>query len=229
MSFELAKTAQQTKMNPGMRSRSSCKAVYNALAHFADDDMRLAYPCVATLIEYTELSKKAITSALKELEDFGYISDTDMRAGRTKQVKVFNLRFPNQDNLKERLIDTSLPPEQDHIDASSPSEDGSIDSPSENERGSDCSLKGVGLSQKGGTILPTIKSVNKSRINKQSWSDHFESQADFIEWNGLAGYYKTISAQYLTHPRPSLQLLLVDTKNKMDRLKKPQLKIVRSA
>lgn len=238
MSFEQAKWAQQTKMTKGMRSRSSCKAVFNALAHFADDETQLAWPCVATLVAYTELSKKAVTSALQELEKFGFIVDSDMRAGRTHQVKIFSLRFPNQDNVKGWSISTPSDNEEGHIDTSLEFKEGRIDIPSEdkeesidttskNERGSDCLGKGVGLSHKEGSILPTIKSVNKSII-KSSREINLspEDESEYETLKGLVEFHRKRQAETGS---TSANAIIEQLEEQMARLTKPKLKIVGSA
>lgn len=71
--------------------RSSDKMVLWALADHAGKDTNRAFPSVAALCAFTLLKRQTIMDCLARLEQLGFIKDTCERAGRTRQIKVWEL------------------------------------------------------------------------------------------------------------------------------------------
>ena len=69
---------------------SSCKFVLVALADFANEDWQ-SYPSVETLCRKTSLERKTVISCMNRLEEAGFLKDTGLRKGATKQVKVLQI------------------------------------------------------------------------------------------------------------------------------------------
>jgi len=70
---------------------SSAKFVLVVLANCASAEGALAFPSVAYLAESTGQDRKTVVANLKRLVEWGLISDTGERSGRTKQVIVYRL------------------------------------------------------------------------------------------------------------------------------------------
>jgi len=71
------------------------KAVLMALANFADEN-GCAYPATSTIADIGEMDHKTATIALDKLasgDELAFVEDTGERVGRTKQIKVYRLRF----------------------------------------------------------------------------------------------------------------------------------------
>ena len=58
---------------------ASAKAVLVYLADRADDDGTAAYPKIATIVAVTELSERTVRTALKTLQERGFIRRGDQR------------------------------------------------------------------------------------------------------------------------------------------------------
>mgnify|MGYP002240169928 CR=1 FL=1 len=63
-------------------SNASAKAVLVYLADRADDDGTAAYPKIATIVNVTELSERTVRTALKTLQERGFIRRGDQRYAR---------------------------------------------------------------------------------------------------------------------------------------------------
>lgn len=61
---------------------ASAKAVLVYLADRADDDGTTAYPKIATIVNVTELSERTVRTALKTLQERGFIRRGDQRYAR---------------------------------------------------------------------------------------------------------------------------------------------------
>ena len=61
---------------------ASAKAVLVYLADRADDDGTAAYPKIATIVAVTELSERTVRTALKTLQERGFIRRGDQRYAR---------------------------------------------------------------------------------------------------------------------------------------------------
>ena len=61
---------------------ASAKAVLIYLADRADDDGAAAYPKIATIVNVTELSERTVRTALKTLQERGFIRRGDQRYAR---------------------------------------------------------------------------------------------------------------------------------------------------
>lgn len=61
---------------------ASAKAVLVYLADRADDDGTAAYPKIATIVNITELSERTVRTALKTLQERGFIRRGDQRYAR---------------------------------------------------------------------------------------------------------------------------------------------------
>lgn len=85
MSFEAL--AWAAKQKPG---NMAAKMVLLALANYANEDGE-AYPSVAAISAFGEMNHKTVGVALARLEAAGIISDTGLRRGTTRQVKVYRL------------------------------------------------------------------------------------------------------------------------------------------
>jgi hypothetical protein len=87
MSF--AALAWAAKQRPG---NLAAKMVLLGLANFADEH-GCAYPSTAALAEFGDMDHKTATSALDRLVALNLITDSGERAGRTKQIKVYQLHL----------------------------------------------------------------------------------------------------------------------------------------
>ena len=74
---------------------SQDKFVLVALADNAGDT-GLAWPAIRTIARKTSQDRKTVILALRRLEAGGWIEDTGMRAGKTKQIKVYRLKWANE-------------------------------------------------------------------------------------------------------------------------------------
>lgn len=70
---------------------STAKFVLVAMANHAGDGDWLAWPSVVSLTEATGQDRKTVLENLKRLTAMGYITDTGVRKGATKQVPVYRL------------------------------------------------------------------------------------------------------------------------------------------
>ena len=93
--------------------RASDKFVLAALADNANDDGR-AWPATITTARKTGQDRKTVVAALDRLERAGWIKDTGERAGRTKQIKIYRLRWANERKESSQIRD-SLPNEGSQI------------------------------------------------------------------------------------------------------------------
>jgi pyocin large subunit-like protein len=115
MSFDAL--AWAAKQNPGS---SGAKLVLLGLAECASRPEGLAYPSTAALVEFSCLDRKSVVANLDRLERLGLITDTGRRAGRTMQIKVYQLNMESlpkteasqkrnsSENGRERLPKTVL-------------------------------------------------------------------------------------------------------------------------
>lgn len=87
MSFDALSWA--AKQRPG---NLAAKMVLLALANWAGED-GCAFPSTAALADFGDMDHKTATTALDRLITLGLISDTGSRAGRTKQIKVYQLNL----------------------------------------------------------------------------------------------------------------------------------------
>lgn len=71
--------------------KSSDKMVLWALGDHAGKDSKRAFPSVAALCTFTLLKRQTVMDCLSRLERIGLIRDTGERAGRTRQIKVWEL------------------------------------------------------------------------------------------------------------------------------------------
>ena len=88
MSFDAL--AWAAKQHPG---DARMKLVLLGLAECASRPDALAFPSTAALVEFSSLDRKTVVATLDRLEAAGYISDTGRRAGRTMQIKVYQLNL----------------------------------------------------------------------------------------------------------------------------------------
>lgn len=73
--------------------RASEKAVLMALALHVNQNTSACFPSVAQLRNRTELDRKTVLAALARLAKSDLIIDTELRRGRTQQVKVWKLAW----------------------------------------------------------------------------------------------------------------------------------------
>lgn len=100
MSFDAL--AWAAKQNPGS---AALKLVLLGLAECASRPGALAFPSTAALVEFSSLDRKTVIKALDDLEREGFITDTGRKAGRTQQIKVFQLnleRLPKTEGSQKR-------------------------------------------------------------------------------------------------------------------------------
>lgn len=88
MSFDAL--AWAAKQNTGS---SATKLVLLGLAECASRPDALAFPSLAALVEFSSLDRKTVVSALDRLEAGGLITDTGNKMGRTKTIKVYQLKM----------------------------------------------------------------------------------------------------------------------------------------
>lgn len=86
------KTRQKQKKGGSLKPLK--KLVLLSLSDRAGED-HCAYPSMARLVEDTEMDRKTVLKIIDELIEDGLIVDTGERKGRTKQVKVYQLRGIN--------------------------------------------------------------------------------------------------------------------------------------
>ncbi|MBX3703971.1 MAG: helix-turn-helix domain-containing protein [Steroidobacteraceae bacterium] len=75
-------------------AKSTEKFVLVCLANYADEH-GIAYPSIAALESDTAQDRKTVIRGLRALIEAGWIEDTGERAGVTKQIPVYRLRFDN--------------------------------------------------------------------------------------------------------------------------------------
>jgi hypothetical protein len=100
MSFDAL--AWAAKQNPGS---SAAKLVLLGLAECASRPEALAFPSLASLVEFSSLDRKTVVLALDRLETADLIVDTGNRMGRTKSIKVYQLKLeavPKTEPLQKR-------------------------------------------------------------------------------------------------------------------------------
>lgn len=85
MSFDAL--AWAAKQKPG---NLAAKMVLLALANYADEN-GCAYPSTAAIAEFGDMNHKTATTALDRLEAASMIADTGRRAGKSGQIKVYQL------------------------------------------------------------------------------------------------------------------------------------------
>lgn len=88
MSF--AALAWASKATPGSAPR---KLVLLALSDRHNTEDGLAWPSIKWLVEWTDLNRKTIITALQDLEAAGFIADSGVRKGATMQVKAYRLNL----------------------------------------------------------------------------------------------------------------------------------------
>jgi Helix-turn-helix domain len=74
---------------------ASLKLVLVILANYASDT-GMAYPSTETIARKTSVSRRSVVEALDLLVEQGWLEDTGKRVGRTKQIKVFRLKWANE-------------------------------------------------------------------------------------------------------------------------------------
>jgi hypothetical protein len=87
---------------------SQDKFVLVALADNAGDT-GLAWPAVSTIALKTAQDRKTVIAALRRLQADGWIKDTGKRAGRTKQIKVYQLGWANERKESQRRNSSDFP------------------------------------------------------------------------------------------------------------------------
>lgn len=98
---------------------ASAKAVLVYLADRADDDGTAAYPKIATIVNVTELSERTVRTALKTLQERGFIRRGDQRyarlgkGGRNRLPQycqiVWDLAVESEDVLPENVGTKPIP------------------------------------------------------------------------------------------------------------------------
>jgi len=74
---------------------ASLKLALLALADNASDT-GLAYPSTETIARKTSVSRRSVVEALDLLAEKGWIDDTGKRVGATRQIKVYRLKWANE-------------------------------------------------------------------------------------------------------------------------------------
>jgi hypothetical protein len=74
-------------------TRASDKLVLLALADRHNSEHDLAYPSLAWLCDFSSLDRKTVVASLDRLEREGFIADSGVRVGKTKQIKAYKLNF----------------------------------------------------------------------------------------------------------------------------------------
>lgn len=77
---------------------SSTKFVLVVLANCADGHSFTCYPSIAYLVEATGQDRKTVLSNIQRLMMLGYIEDTGERKGSTKQIPIYRLVQPDDEN-----------------------------------------------------------------------------------------------------------------------------------
>lgn len=80
--------------------RSTAKFVLVAMANCANNDMT-CWPSVQYLSEATCQDRKTVLENIKRLKEAGYITDTEVRKGRTGQVIVYQLKNPDNGTVEQ--------------------------------------------------------------------------------------------------------------------------------
>ena len=83
---------------------ASAKAVLVYLADRADDDGTAAYPKIATIVNVTELSERTVRTALKTLQERGFIRRGDQRYALIV-ISTFALDFIHTDRSVFKIVD----------------------------------------------------------------------------------------------------------------------------
>lgn len=74
---------------------ASRKAVLYCLANYANEAGE-AYPSVDRIVSETELNRKTVLDAMRELADQGVIEDTGRRVGQTNGIRVWRLKLGSE-------------------------------------------------------------------------------------------------------------------------------------
>jgi biotin operon repressor len=90
-----------------------------ALADNANDEGH-CYPSGKYLCIKTSLNRKTVISGLDQLEAKGYLIDTGQRKGATKQVKVYQIRVPEEGLLNSPVEGTLVPERVPSVPPKSP-------------------------------------------------------------------------------------------------------------
>lgn len=103
MSVEAITCALRIKLPPG---NSTAKHVLTILANHANGDPYVsdeveAWPSIAALVDSTGQDRKTVIANLQKLTDWGLVSDTGRRVGRTGQIVVYALHV-GPDLLREQ-------------------------------------------------------------------------------------------------------------------------------
>lgn len=99
MSFDALSWA--AKQRPG---NLAAKMALLALANYANEAGH-AYPSTAAIADFGDMNHKTATAALDRLEELNLISDSGKRAGRSGQIKVYQLHLeslPKQEASQNR-------------------------------------------------------------------------------------------------------------------------------
>lgn len=74
---------------------ASRKAVLYCLANYANE-IGEAYPSVDRIVCETELNRKTVLDAMRELADLGIVQDTGRRVGQTNGIRVWRLQIDSE-------------------------------------------------------------------------------------------------------------------------------------
>ena len=97
-----AALAWATKQNTG---KSTSKIVLLAYADRHNEETGCAYPSIAWLCAFTEMNRKTVVTAVAHLEALGLLTETENRAGSTKQIKVYKVNVgtvPKTEQFQKR-------------------------------------------------------------------------------------------------------------------------------
>lgn len=128
--------------------RPLAKAVLLALANYADDDGRNAWPAVATMAARTEMSERAVHKSLKELQAINLIAEQEPPRQHRPRVWLLNLDVIGQ--LQEARVAPHA-----SLEDGSPARDASL----EDSR----VASGAGLSASDGHVREPGMHVRQSR------------------------------------------------------------------
>lgn len=101
MSFESIKWAMEQPVG-----HSPAKFVLVAMGSESRDN-ETCWPCVASLAAATSQDRKTVITNIARLVGMGYLEDTGMRKGQTKQVIVYRFKTPEIGTVKESQIRNS--------------------------------------------------------------------------------------------------------------------------
>jgi len=73
--------------------RPADKLLLLGLADRHNTENRLSWPSIAWLAEFSGLNRKTVIAGLNRLQEEGFIADSGLRAGKTKQIIVYKLAF----------------------------------------------------------------------------------------------------------------------------------------